>query len=213
MTTYTNFMVDFETLGVRQQPCPGSFAIVAFNPAQNYREIVDLTILPNYTAYLNLSEGIAAGLHIDHETVRWWMEQKNRDALIAPVNGRAPLCYLDFCYLIQDFIEVWCKQKEDRKIWCRGLDFDFALIKRIFQHTNQTEPWPYYAGRDVRTFCSTILDSGQQRILQKQLQLRFEAHNPVTDCMAQIAMVQIVQEKLTNMASALSQLNAKEEVS
>jgi len=87
------------------------------------------------------------GLTIDAETLRWWMAQDHNDEML--LDGRGlELVLSDFADWYGDADELWCK----------GPDFDAAILNAAYDAVGVEPPWDYWQTRDVRTIEALPVD-------------------------------------------------------
>jgi len=75
-------------------------------------------------------------------TKEWWAQQQN-----PPIYGAAPL------YHALDGLALWIKTNTEGEpiIWCKGTDFDTAILANAFNQLYIPVPWKYNNVRDCRT--------------------------------------------------------------
>jgi len=74
-------------------------------------------------------------------TVLWWREQGN-----CPDDGIIPL------YSVLDIFSGYLREQTERPIiWCKGTDFDTAILAHAYTRVGQPIPWKYNDVRDFRT--------------------------------------------------------------
>jgi hypothetical protein len=92
--------------------------------------------------------------HIDPKTVTFWMSQ-GAELFPPQTVDNPPLreCLLN----LNAWIRIMCikfgvgYQGDDCVIWCKGTDFDVAILKDAYESLGVEIPWKYNAVRDLRT--------------------------------------------------------------
>lgn len=137
-------MVDIETLSTRVDAHILSVGAVGITP--------DLNLHPEELFYV-ICEG-TQDRHIDLKTVEWWMKQP-KEAF--PFSSKAGAQLKDSLVWFDSWIRSLSKKYEvefcgnNVEIWCKGTDFDVAILAHAYNQFNFPVPWKYNAVRDLRT--------------------------------------------------------------
>lgn len=161
-------MLDIETLSTRCDAHILQVAVVPFD-----LELLLIEDTNHFDMYVN-QEG-QEDRHIDVDTVAWWMEQHEhiRDSVFHP-----PVAYPLEAVLCQ--LQRWLGRfPEDTRIWCKGPEFDTAILKHAYEQFGVKTPWSHRHVRDVRT--ATEMGS-----ISTKRQGRGPTHDAVDDCRDQI---------------------------
>jgi DNA polymerase III epsilon subunit-like protein len=126
-----HIMVDIETLDVT--PSAVILSIGAVTMPQDGAE------QENYYVECNEDQ---PGRTVSQDTIDWWKKQSSE---IYPKGT----VYLRHCLL--NFRNFIFAQRSDPVIWCKGTDFDVAILSHAFKQYDIPIPWKYNAIRDMRT--------------------------------------------------------------
>ena len=148
-------MIDIETLGLKPGCIVVEIAFVMFDLKTG------LCAFPN-TYLLSIREQRVMGLTSDDETWDWWQKRGGlpTGALASPI---------DVLGILGQFYE----EHQPQRIWARGADFDFPILRALFEAYLLECPWPYYQQCDQRT-------------LTQLAQSTSPSHRALADCHRQI---------------------------
>lgn len=124
-----HIMIDLETLSTRANAAIISIGAVKFTLGDGVTD----------TFYVNIDPKTckAAGLHVNKETIQWWMEQSKeaRDALMI---NQQPLdvALTEFSDWIGD---DWKKVMP----WGNGASFDISIMESAYHAIDMKYPWRY----------------------------------------------------------------------
>ena len=136
MENELNFMFDLETLGTAPRSVVLSIGAVVFYPEVN---VVD------HEFYIELNPKQKDRI-IDPDTLAWWLKQD----INPPLSGLVSLGDAVDCLSI--YIKNQCREHNATPIlWANGIDFDWGLLKEIYNDLNYSLPVKYNAVRDQRT--------------------------------------------------------------
>lgn len=135
MTRLVNFMVDIETLGVEPDTTILSIGAVQFDR--------EFKIVQEFYTELNTSKQ-ARTVNID--TIRWWSNNS------APIPGDTPesIELIQGLTSLTDFI-INNSIQATPIIWCKGPQFDAAILTNAYNCAGIPTPWMYSDVRDLRT--------------------------------------------------------------
>lgn len=128
-------MIDIETLGLDPGAAILSVGAVEFDTdglGEEFYHVVDLESCQD------------AGLHIDANTLDWWLSQD--DAVTDILTGGEPLA--NVLAFLQRFVP------EDAEVWANSPSFDCEMLEVAYDAVDMAEPWTYDKERDVRTVMS-----------------------------------------------------------
>lgn len=205
-TPTLHIMIDIETASRQQDAAILSVAAVPFHPFTPVpgtllgRPVKDGGDVYNKAAddaanefidecfyeVADMSSCYFAGMHFEQDTQEWWL--KKSPAAIAELDN--PDSTLHINKLLQNMADwINAKRYEHPNIafWCRGLDFDFPILKNAFERFGIDTPWQYYERNDARTFCNITLVPHPTDQIQ---------HTALGDCLDQVAQVQEAFEAL-----------------
>lgn len=191
-----DLMIDIETLGTSPDAIVIGIAAVLFNSETG--EIIQRRFwMPNQ----RLQE--EAGRTMDKSTLIWWGEQIGKtsnpmkDRLLHMVQGSDANKEMA-SDILDDLIQIAAGC--DGYFWCKGVGFDFPILKSYFKSFGLESPFESNGG--FRRQC----DSRQLRIFWERLTGEkytplpndLTPHNPMDDCLIQIAEVCDIWKKLKN---------------
>ena len=106
------------------------------------------------------------------DTINWWAKQPS---------GLMPKGTILLTEALKEF-KLWIEQQRAEPImWCKGTDFDTAILAHAFQQYKIPVPWKYNAIRDVRTL---------EKILSVASQKNENPHNALADALHQSRKLQ-----------------------
>jgi exodeoxyribonuclease VIII len=121
-------MVDLETLGVSPDATILSIGAVSFSQEGIHAEFyIEVDLLQSRA--------------IDPNTLKWWMQQEN-----PPIHGIVPI--REALLALYSFYNHHCGGGD---VWCKGTDFDAAILANAARQFSLVSPWKYNAVRDCRT--------------------------------------------------------------
>lgn len=121
-------MVDIETYDIK--PTAGILSIGA--------TVIEDTA---HTFYTELDKDTQWERTMSIQTVDWWMKQGN-----PPICGTTPL------HKALTSLSDWIKSfDKEPVIWCKGTDFDVAILTHAYNQLYLPVPWKYNNVRDCRT--------------------------------------------------------------
>jgi hypothetical protein len=126
-------MVDLETLGTEPGAAILSVGAVRFGP----HGVAD----DEFERSVSLESCQAADLHIDADTLEWWLGQD--DAVTDVLTGGD-----DLADVLADFAAYYGNADE---IWAYSPSFDCAMLAAAYDAVGQDVPWHYSEERDART--------------------------------------------------------------
>ena len=142
-TTYSNVMLDLETMGTSPDAAIVSIGAVAFDPLRG-------ELGPKFYARITLDSAVTAGGIIEPDTVIWWLGQGTdaRDEITHPI-GQIHInsALIDFSSWIAEHTSEPC-------LWGNGSDFDNVILRRSYERCGITAPWKFWRNRCYRTIKS-----------------------------------------------------------
>ncbi|MBN1138853.1 MAG: 3'-5' exoribonuclease [Anaerolineae bacterium] len=130
-------MLDLETMSTMSNAAIVAIGAVVFDPDTG-------EMGKTFYCNVDLESCVARGLHIQGNTVMWWLE-RSEEARMALLSDRLPLdkALRQFSRYLQALGEV-C-------VWGNGATFDNVIIANAYQAVGLERPWSYKNDRDVRT--------------------------------------------------------------
>lgn len=128
-TTEKNIVVDLETFGLDPDSIILSIGAVS-NTGEKFYVELDWKEQQHFRK-------------VDPSTCMWWGQQEK------------DLCPLGGSTLLDEALaefSLWLpRNKDDYFIWCRGLNFDIAMLEHAYKELGRAVPWKYNKVRDIRT--------------------------------------------------------------
>lgn len=126
--TNTHVMVDIETYDITPSAIILSIgACVITDTTQSF--------------YLELNPNTQYERTLSLDTQIWWAKQGN-----PPIHG-----VVDLAQGLQQFASWLDKLQDPPVIWCKGTDFDVAILTHAYKQLDINIPWKYTNVRDCRT--------------------------------------------------------------
>jgi hypothetical protein len=176
-----HFMLDFETLGLSNQPVITSMTITEFN-------ILTGETLAYDEMAVDARSCIAAGGKIDGETLEWWLKQDSEvfKQNVLPALEGSEIAIGSAIEQLIFFINR--RETEYFRIWSNGLLADAKWLESYVTATKIKVPWKYWQFNDVRT----LVDLGWQILgvdYKKETPFTGQKHNSLHDCQHQALYV------------------------
>ena len=175
-----DLMVDIESLGKHNDSIILTIGAQLFDPSVRGWETrkqkqmhTDVTYDPYMNVRVDVDEQEGLGRRVEEEAMKWWAQQsKEAQHDSFAVEDRIPLktALLELTRLAQP-----CK-----RVWARGVCFDFAILEHACEQTDVRVPWNFWDVRDARTIYSLI----------PNLKSPKNGHLAIEDCRNQILMLQ-----------------------
>lgn len=162
---FKDIMIDIETMGTRSYAAIISIAAVKFNLETG-------EIGETFYRAINLESAVLFGLHIEADTVNWWLS-KSKEAQDIYLNSKKT--DLDKAlYLLSEFVEP------DARVWGNAARFDLGLLINAYHKCNSKPKWSIKNEMCVRTLANLFPS------IKTQHEYSGIAHDPVSDCLNQI---------------------------
>jgi hypothetical protein len=187
-------MIDMETLSTRSNPVVRSIAAVAFDLHQPWSHAGDaVQYAPLFEADVRLAGQQEAGLHVDLETVKWWMGQSDAararftrkedirvDSVLVPLLGAFRTVGTDV---------PW--HDGGARVWSYGACSDLVWLRSLCEAYGYEFPIHYRNLWCARTFAG-VMEVGVADDYRKPDEPK---HDPYWDCIAQIRMLRHARTK------------------
>lgn len=180
-------MIDIETLSTKNDAAIIAIGLVAFDPDDQVEE------LP-YGGEILINPALALG-HRDPATLEWW---KSQDPLVCEDMHSGILTPKEACLEIQDFFAIDGAphfHQGVKHVWANSPQFDFVILRNLFDLCKVEYPWHFRDERDFRTLAA----------LAKKYKIDYQAayaentkHDAMSDAFAQAAAVQIILSGLSS---------------
>ncbi|OAT46972.1 3'-5' exonuclease [Providencia heimbachae] len=179
---YKHLMVDLETMSNKGNAAIVSIGAVAFEPLTG-------EIGPTFYQVIDLRSCERAGLHIDADTVLWWMRKSSeaRAAIVAEGTDLS-LALSNLCAFSRKNLT------DDVQVWGNGVDFDNVILRNAYNATKLEPFWEHWNNRCVRT----IVELGRNTGIDPKTTLPFVGvlHNSLDDAIHQAKYVSIIHQHL-----------------
>lgn len=165
---HKHLMIDIETLSTKSNAVIISIAAVNFD--------LDTGLIgDNFYQKTDIQSCLDRGLHIDGETVKWWLNQ-NTSALKDSLTETHSITKV-----LVDLISFIKNLRQDNlQVWGNSARFDLGLLENAFNKCSLLIPWKHYYERDVRTLVSF------NPLIKETMEFIGDKHNPLNDCFHQI---------------------------
>lgn len=181
----SDLMIDIETLGIREDAKVISVAAVEFNDQITWNPRV--WRLPWWIDQPNRS--------VTDSTVHFWFEQISKNPKLWEIAGFDLQGSMPTSSMINDLGHM---VKIAERVWARSPSFDGVILSHLSnQYTRpEREAFPrnaYRKWRDVRVLEDYLTKAEMDEIAKK---LNVQLHDPLSDCMYQIRVVQSAWKKI-----------------
>ncbi|MEQ5184100.1 3'-5' exonuclease [Providencia alcalifaciens] len=179
---FKHLMVDLETMSNKGNAAIVSIGAVAFEPSTG-------EIGPTFYQVVDLKSCERAGLHINADTVLWWMKQSSeaRAAIIAD-GDELPIALISLGVFSLEVLT------DDVQVWGNGVDFDNVILRNAYDAVGLDPFWKHWNNRCVRTIVELGRNAGIDP--KKTLQFEGEQHNALADAIHQAKYVSIIHQHL-----------------
>jgi hypothetical protein len=171
-------MSDLETLGNRINPTIAQISAVAFTLEQG--------VIPNteFNELVDTATGIAVGLHVDSNTVKWWKDQSQvAQDLVLGSGDRLGIHQV--LSEFTDYINNFKTQGYNVYLWGNGIRADNVWLLSAYKACGMEDPIAYNEDLDYRTL--HYLAKKKSGIdFKKVTEFEGVPHNAIDDCKYQI---------------------------
>lgn len=180
---YKHLMLDLETMSNKSNAAIVSIGAVAFEPSTG-------ELGPEFYLTVDLVSCEKLGLHIDADTVLWWMKQSSE--------ARAAIVDKDARTIQSALLALSAFAEENLSdnvcVWGNGSDFDNVALASAYDACDFNPFWKFWNNRDVRT----IVELGRNAGIDPKRTLEFEGeqHNALADAIHQAKYVSIIHQHL-----------------
>jgi hypothetical protein len=172
-------MIDIETVGLERGAAIVEIGAVQFTP--------DAVTGETFHRSVSLTSCQEAGLHIDADTVEWWLGDQPELASEVLVGG------VDLADALIAFVD-WCNDIEPHEVWANSPSFDCEMLEHAGEQVGVSMPWEFYQERDVRTLDSLPhgVDIEQQGV----------EHTALDDAIYQARVASAILHKVSGVEAA-----------
>lgn len=198
---FTDLMLDVETLGVSPTAPIISVAAVAFNLTDQATAYADQNIDPQFYSVdgvprvlifgvstalfgaIDYRSAISVGSMPEISTLKWWMDQP-KDIRETSFGGRWSMDGI--LYNIQGLVNSHTVGRDRVRVWSKGASFDIPMLRYQYVERlgDDSQPWRHWNEYCTRTVISQAQLSGKDTNIP--LFKPTKAHDPISDCLAQI---------------------------
>lgn len=178
--TYTDLMLDIESLGNKKDFVITQIAAVAFDRNTGKTG-------PEFMINIDIEDSLKNGFTVDASTILWWMEQ-NDEARRGITEGQKKAIRVDHAlFELRAFIQSL--EPNTLRVWGNGATFDISALKAYYYNTGaKALPWKHTLERDVRTIVEFAPDIKAEWVNNFQ----GTKHDPIADCKNQIGYVSAI---------------------
>lgn len=163
-------MIDLETLSTARNAVFLSIGAVQFDlETGKFGE--------TFYANIDLASARALGLHVDVNTVKWWMEQRPE---IFTMMFQNP----DYIATVLANFANWMYKEDIEFVWGNSASFDLGILGNAFDAIGMERPWKYSGERCFRTLKGLFPQFIESLKFKRELE-----HDPVYDCKKQIVQL------------------------
>jgi hypothetical protein len=178
-----NYIVDFESLGTKQNSVLLSMGVIAFDPLEpdSFTDLVDRGLFLKFDVEQQITE---MGRKVDKETAMWWNAQDAEAKKVLKPN-KCDVSLNDAMDHIKEYVSLFGEVDDKEFVWSRGyLDpcwyFSLPDVDK--------EVFAFHRWRDVRT-CIDVLADTSEGFLRCGFPEGYVKHNPVHDCAKDILVM------------------------
>lgn len=192
-----DFIIDFETLGLRENAAPLNIGIVAFDLG----DIRNVQHLKQNSVVIRFDKNEIKSKHfsMDKSTLDWW---KSRDKHIRDINLKPTeedVSIRDGMAMVTNFLKYYGYDIKESVVWSRGLDFDIPKLKHLYEYAGLPYPIRYNCVRDIRTYVDVLGSTDKGFVVldeddEKELSI-LNQHFSVDDCIRDAYMMQYLYAK------------------
>lgn len=155
------FVIDFETLGVKPTAHPLNIGITAFELSG------DLSVewLKDHSKLIKLDYNDVSSYKCftkDKKTIEWWKKQDAKLKKITFTKTKDDVKLLDSLHLIKKFMLDNGYEYDKSYMFFRGQDFDAPIFKNLYEVCGLEFPFNRFKFRDIRTYIDILggVDNG-----------------------------------------------------
>lgn len=165
--TYTDVMLDLETMGNKSNSSIVSIGAVEFNieTGETGREFYKV---------IDLHSCLDCGLKVNASTIYWWLQQSEA--------ARKRICEKgEHISTVLGNFNLWMNDcVVDVRIWGNGARFDIGILEDAYLACYLETPWNFRKEMDVRTLVAVAPE------IKANMPFEGVEHDPIDDCKYQI---------------------------
>lgn len=181
--TYTDAMVDIETLDTRPSAVVIAIGVVLFNRREPSVKMKELNLKFGKKEFRD--EQIMMGRTVDKSTVAWW---KKQEPAAKKIFKQANVESLDEVF---EKLTAFLTQGDTTYlIWGNGASFDNTIVTALYDSFGLEAPWKFWNDRCFRTF------KGEHGHITRPPEFQGVKHNAVDDARQQALYLQAIYQEL-----------------
>lgn len=170
---FTDLMLDVETLGRDGKFVVTSVSFVPFCLKSDFALISDDYI---FMESISVSDSIKRNFRINRDTIEWWLAT---DAGMFKNQLNSEITVPEFCAHLEFYLLHF---PNIERVWATAV-IDYQAISNLFEECGKDNPIPYF-----KRLCARTMSVFSKDILgQLKAPKGINDHNPVNDCLNQIA--------------------------
>ena len=181
--TYTDAMMDIETLDTRPSAVVISIGVVLFNRREPGVSMKELNLKFGTKGFRD--EQIDMGRTVDKDTVRWWKQQ---DADAKRIFKQANVESMEDA--LNKLTAFLTQGDTNFLIWGNGSDFDNTIVSSLYESFGMEAPWKFWNNRCFRTF------KGEHGHITRPPEFQGVKHDAVDDARQQALYLQAIYTEL-----------------
>lgn len=181
--TYTDAMVDIETLDTRPSAVVISIGVVLFNRREPKVKMKELNLKFGKKEFRD--EQIMMGRTVDKETVAWW---KGQEPDAKRIFKQANVTSMEDA--LNKLTAFLTQGDTNYLIWGNGSDFDNTIITSLYESFGMQAPWKFWNNRCFRTF------KGEHGHITRPPEFQGVKHDAVDDARQQARYLQAIYAEL-----------------
>ena len=175
MTETRRVMIDIETVGLERGSAIVEIGAVQFEPVAMIGETFHRSV--------SLTSCQEAGLHIDADTIEWWLGDQPEIAPEVLVGGD------DLADALSEFVD-WYNEITPHEVWANSPSFDCEMLEHAGEQVGVPMPWDFYEERDVRTLDALPVDV--------EIEQQGVEHTALDDAIYQARVASTILHKLSS---------------
>ncbi len=184
--SYTDVMIDIETLSTEYNACIIAIGAVKFNLYDPLKKREELELLIDVKSCEELN------CHKCENTIEWWNKQP--EEVLKHVFDDEPRFHIkDAIIQLNKFCKGDIQGQGLVRYWSQGA-FDYIILENTIKALKLEPVWKFWEIRDSRTIGSICKDIPKKPT---------KAHSPVVDCNHQINVIHFVYNKINAKESIL----------
>lgn len=189
----SDVMIDMETLSTRANPVVRSIAAVKFDLHIPWPTVDPTQYAPLFEADVRLTGQQEAGLHLDVDTVKWWMQQSDaaRERFARKEDERVDTVLVGLDRKLRSVGTDVPWHDGGARVWAYGATADLVWLRSLFEAYGYAYPVHYRNLWCARTFAG-VMEVGVPADYRKADE---PEHDPYWDCVAQIRMLRHARTK------------------